>query len=302
MRVVASVFALVFSVLPAMADPNDFSRIISFGDSLSDNGNLANNIPPDPPKPPFLPGYFNGRFSNGPTWIELLSNPANSSNPDSSMNRFWGGFLFGGPFNVDGNVNAAIGGAQTVSGFPPSVQTQIATFLSPAAGGAFGPHDLVSIQGGANDFFNFFGANPNPTQAELQNFATLTGVNEASNIAFAIGAGAKTILVSNLPNFGATPSFNGSPATAQGGLFASAVYNTTLDQATQQLAALHPNVNLVQMDWFCRIERRHRQSGGVRLHQCDERLHSDAVMRGSVGRRSKSLPVLGHGSPDRGRP
>ena len=199
-------------------------------------------------KPPFLPGYFNGRFSNGPTWIELLSNPANSSNPDSSMNRFWGGFLFGGPFNVDGNVNAAIGGAQTVSGFPPSVQTQIATFL--AAGGVFGPNDLVSIQGGANDFFNFFGANPNPTQTDLQNFATLTGVNEASNIAFAIGAGAKTILVSNLPNFGATPSFNGSPATAQGGLFASAVYNTTLDQATQQLAALHPNVNLVQMDWF----------------------------------------------------
>ena len=101
--------------------------------------------------PPFAPGYFNGRFSNGPTWIEVLSDPALSTNPDSTMNRFWSGFLFGGPYDVGGNVNnvnAAIGFAETVgAGPPPSIQTQIGAFL--AAGGVFGPNDLVSVQGGA---------------------------------------------------------------------------------------------------------------------------------------------------------
>src|SRR5262249_7771435 len=79
------------------------------------------------------------------------------------------------------------------------------------------------------------------------------GLNEASNIDLAINAGAKTILVSNLPSLGATPSANGNPATALGGSFASAVYNATLDQATKQLAAAHPDVNLVQMDWLAAL-------------------------------------------------
>ncbi len=250
LRVFALGMALGYFVSPAAADPFDFSRTIAFGDSLSDNGNLAHNIPPDA-LPPFLPGYFNGRFSNGPTWIELLSDPAKSTNPDSTMNRFWGGFLFGPPFDVGGNVNnvnAAIGGADAVGGTVPSVQTQIGAFL--AAGGVFGPNDLVSIQGGANDFFGFFGANPAPTVADISSFATTTGLNEASNLALATSAGAKTILVSNLPNLGATPSFNGSALSAQAGLFAAATYNATLDQATEQLAALNPGVNYVQMDWF----------------------------------------------------
>ena len=250
LRVFALVIALVCFARPAAADPFDFTRTTAFGDSLSDNGNLANNIPPNA-GPPFLPGYFNGRFSNGPTWIELLSDPSKSTNPDSSMNRFWAGVGFGPPFDVGGNVNnvnAAIGGAETVSGAVPSVQTQIGAFI--AAGGVFGPRDLVSIQGGANDFFAFFDANPAPTASDISSFAATTGLNEASNVALAIGAGAKTILVSNLPNFGATPSFNGSPLTAQAGAFASATYNAALDHATEQLAALNPGVNLVQMDWF----------------------------------------------------
>ncbi len=250
MRIFAFVLAFVSLIVPAAADPNDFSRTIAFGDSLSDNGNLANNIPPSP-SAPFLPGYFDGRFSNGPTWIELLSDPSKSTNPDNSMNRFWGGSFFGLPYDVGGNVdnvNAAIGGAQTVAGFPPSVQAQIGAFVS--AGGVFGPNDLVSVQGGANDFFAFFTANPTPTALQLQTFATVTGLNEAGNVALVAGAGAKTILVSNLPNIGATPSFNGNPLTAGGGLLATATYNAALNQATQQLATDNPGVNFVQMDWF----------------------------------------------------
>jgi outer membrane lipase/esterase len=245
MRLIGLLFAFLISALPALADPNDYNRVIAFGDSLSDNGNLFKNtgIPGAP--------YFNGRFSNGPTWIELLSNPAKSGNPGSSMDTFWSPPLFGGIPNTGGtsqNVNAAIGGAQTVSGFPPSVQAQINTFHF--FGGTFGPNDLVSVQGGANDFFNFFGGPP-PTQTQIINFATLTATNEASNVALAIADGAKTILVSNLPNIGATPNaIAGGALAQQAGLLATVTYNAALNTATQQLAAVNPNVNLVQMNWF----------------------------------------------------
>jgi outer membrane lipase/esterase len=245
MRFIGLLFALFGFIVPALADPADYNRIIAFGDSLSDNGNLFKNtgFPPGP--------YFDGRFSNGPTWIELLSNPAKSGNPGSSMDTFWNPPLFTGFPNTGGttqNVNAAVGGAQTVSGFLPSVQTQINVFT--AAGGTFGPRDLVSIQGGANDIFNFFTSTPNPTQAQIAGFGVTTAANEASNIGLAIADGAKTILVSNLPNIGATPNFNGSPLTAAAGNLASVSYNTALNAATIQLAALNPKVNLVQMDWY----------------------------------------------------
>jgi outer membrane lipase/esterase len=204
MRILTFMSAFVCLTSAAIADPNDYNRVIAFGDSLSDNGNLFKNTG-QPPSPP----YYNGRFSNGPTWIELLSNPAKSTNPGSSMNSFWKTPVFSAPYDNGGtsdNVNAAIGGAQTVGGFPPSVQTQINTFH--ASGGVFGPNDLASIQGGPNDFFNFFYGPPlppPPTQAQITSFAIQTGTNEASNVALAIGYGAKTILVSNMPNLGAIP-------------------------------------------------------------------------------------------------
>jgi outer membrane lipase/esterase len=239
MRLVGLLFAFLVSILPALADPNDFNRVIAFGDSLSDNGNLFKNLG--------IPGtpYFQGRFSNGPTWIELLSNPAKSGNPGSSMDTFWSPPLFGGVPNTGGtsqNVNLAIGGAQTVGGLLPSVQTEINAFQ--LFGGTFGPKDLVSVQGGANDFFN---GSTNPVGV---------AANEINNIAliakaFAANAGGGTILVSNLPNLGATPNaISGGPVVQQAGLLATLVYNATLNAGTQQLAAQFAGTNFVQMDWF----------------------------------------------------
>src|SRR3954468_23295035 len=53
-------------VAPVLADP---MHIVAFGDSLSDTGNVAvltkGVIPPSS-------FYFNGRFSNGPIWLDRL--------------------------------------------------------------------------------------------------------------------------------------------------------------------------------------------------------------------------------------
>lgn len=49
-----------------------FGNIVAFGDSLTHNGNLyaateaTGGIPP-------APSYSNGRFSNGPVWVEYLA-------------------------------------------------------------------------------------------------------------------------------------------------------------------------------------------------------------------------------------
>jgi outer membrane lipase/esterase len=209
-------------------------RIVSFGDSLSDNGNTFAQTG-NPPAP-----YFNGRFSNGPTWVEILSN--------GSMNSPFQGT------GVGGNVNMAFGGARAdtavnLNGPLPSVGTQVLLFQG--FGGTFGPKDLVTMQGGANDIFQYFTvAGAGATQAGITNAATVAAGALVTDAGQAIAAGAKTMLVANLPDIGATPSFNGSTTTSQGGTLASLTYNGAWQQGITQLAAANPSVNIIQMDAY----------------------------------------------------
>lgn len=66
MRVLLMVLVFACSAVNAASLKN----MVVFGDSLSDNGNLYeymhHEIPQSPP-------YFNGRFSNGPVWVERLA-------------------------------------------------------------------------------------------------------------------------------------------------------------------------------------------------------------------------------------
>ncbi len=68
MKIIFILFALFFSVLSSAAPLN---KIVVFGDSLSDNGNLYEYMKGELP---LSPPYYKGRFTNGPVWIELLIN------------------------------------------------------------------------------------------------------------------------------------------------------------------------------------------------------------------------------------
>lgn len=114
------------------AGAQSYNRLVVFGDSLSDNGNLflatGGATPASPP-------YFQGRFSSGPVFTERLG--FNASN-------------FMGP--VTGSINYAFGGARTDSQAAPlGMRVQLAQYQ--ARGGRFGAGDLVSILGGANNIF-----------------------------------------------------------------------------------------------------------------------------------------------------
>jgi outer membrane lipase/esterase len=215
----------------AQAGADDFGRVVSFGDSLSDNGNL------DAATFGLAPGsdYFAGRFSNGPTFAELLAGNADFASGASSQQRFWGPLFLFNPAPVNSDVNLAIGGATTEGGIIPSVAVQIGAFR--AAGGSFGTNDLVTILAGANDIFN----------ADLDaGVAAAAAAAESRNVSALVVAGARTIVVANIPNLGATPRFNGNGGTAQAGLTATNTFNGILDTNVEALAAANPQANLVQ--------------------------------------------------------
>lgn len=194
-----------------------FNDLFIFGDSLSDSGNLffisRRTEPPSEPPSQF---YFNGRFSNGPVWVESLS------------------LLLGLEVDFDTNVsdgpllanNQAIGGAFTgfdsESGGPFGVRSQVESFVE--AGGSFDPDDLVILWAGANDYFSTNRAPATVVRDLIKAIKRLATV------------GAVHFLVANLPNLGDTPGGEGSGDPA--GLNAlTTVHNALLAKAIGKLRA-----------------------------------------------------------------
>lgn len=211
------------------ASAQNYGRIVTFGDSLSDNGNLyaatGNTQPTSPP-------YYQGRFSNGPVWVELLG---------------WTQARVGG--SLTGSYNSAYGGSRTDNTvpFPTGMRAQITNYLG--GGGTFDSDDLVTIWGGANNIFQGL-----PTAAiQADPFGYIAGVSvaAAADMGFMINqvsdAGAGTILVANLPNLATTPQFAGGPAQNLAG-HATNAFNTALFFQVRAQAAANPNSNIIFMD------------------------------------------------------
>lgn len=214
------------------ATAQTYNRLVVFGDSLTDNGNLFKVTQgTNPASPP----YFNGRFSSGPVFVELL------------------GFTLNGFGTVTGSTDYAFGGARTdLSASPPGMRSQLGAYI--AAGGAFGPSDLVVVYGGANNIFQGIGAaavSPNPVAA-IGATSTLAAADIGVIINTAATLGAGTLLVPNLPSLGATPQFNGFiPANAPAGPLAEAatgIFNNALRAQVNAASAANASTNFIYMD------------------------------------------------------
>jgi outer membrane lipase/esterase len=214
------------------ASAQSYGRLVVFGDSLSDNGNLyAATFNTQPTSPP----YFQGRFSNGAVFTELLGFNAGRSAAGAS---------------VTGSINYAYGGARTdSSAFPPGMRNQLLAYTG--AGGTFGANDLVSILGGANNIFQGLpaaGASPNPTGTIAPVVAAAAAdVNFLVNNVAAAGAG--TILVGNIPSLGNAPAFRGTPA-APLAEFAGTSFNSALLAGLMTTAAARPGTNIILFDIY----------------------------------------------------
>lgn len=214
------------------ANAQSYTRLVVFGDSLSDNGNLygatGNTTPTSPP-------YYQGRFSNGPVFTELLGFNA-------------GRFIAGAP--VTGSVNYAFGGAVTgTAAVPLGMRSQLQAYLG--GGGRFGAGDLVSVLGGANNIFQNIaaaGASANP-QAAITPVVTTAAADINFIVNSAASAGAGTVLVTNLPKLSLTPQFRVSPAAPLAD-FAVTTFNGALLSGLGATAAANRNSNIILMDIY----------------------------------------------------
>jgi outer membrane lipase/esterase len=227
----ATALAAVLGASAAQAQT--YNRLVVFGDSLSDNGNtfLASGGT-NPPSPP----YFQGRFSNGPTFTELLG---------------FGTLGRGAAGAVAGNVNYAFGGAETTGPGTfgvPSLRQQLQLYTS--RGGTFGANDLVSVYAGANNILNNVQAasvNPNPP-AFLGGISTVAANDVLSVAGQVAAAGAGTIIVPNLPGFGDLPPFRGGPASQLVEMFGSGTFNARIAAGLPGVAQANANTNFILVD------------------------------------------------------
>ncbi|MFA6302830.1 MAG: SGNH/GDSL hydrolase family protein [Legionella sp.] len=214
MRLFTVIAALFFSGSICAAPIHNF---VVFGDSLSDNGNLYelmhHQLPQSPP-------YFQGRFSNGPVWIELLAD-----------------HYFHEP--IIGLLDYAIGGAG-VSEDPDAGELLT---LTKELNNYFDENQdtaradsLYIVWIGAN---NYLGV---PEDADTALHDVNVGITHG--LETLVEKGAKHILVINLPDLGHSPAaveFNAVEAYS----YFSKQHNLLLDASFAQLKQEYP-----QVDWL----------------------------------------------------
>lgn len=219
-------FALAAGLIAAcMAAPASatYSQIITFGDSLSDNGNLYALTGGQPPFP-----YFNGRFSNGPVAVEVMSAKLGLTLTD---------FAYGGAQTGMGNLSGAALYGTGVAG-------QIAQYGA-LTGGHADASALYVVWAGPNDFFA--GANMlNPSTAPT------ASTNLLNDIQALYGLGARDFFVPLMPDLGVTPSAlavnaanPGFAAVASG---QSAAYNSLLNAGLSNLSSTLSGIQIKTFD------------------------------------------------------
>ncbi|MBU6419375.1 MAG: autotransporter domain-containing protein [Proteobacteria bacterium] len=201
------------AMLAALAAPAaKAGSLYVFGDSLSDDGNLykLTGLPPAP--------YYEGRFSNGPVWVEYL--PALAGLNSFPANNF----AYGGAFTGDLTIGGVNIGTNLEAASLPGINTEIAGFA--AAGGSFSSSDVVTLWGGANNYFAYAAAvqaNPAAATTLITQGVTTTLTQLAVDTVSLTNLGARMLIVPNLPDLGLTPEFNTTPqGVALGDAFSQA--------------------------------------------------------------------------------
>lgn len=203
---------------PAIGDP--FSVIYAFGDSLSGVGNdytlSLGTLPVSPP-------YSDGRFTNGPVWVQDLATSLDLPAVTPSL-RGGTGFAYGG--GETGSTPLHSGTAIDL----PSQLTQF-TFLNPKPQA----DALYTLSIGSNDVLDAISAFPTDPVTAVTNVAD-AALNETKFIISLIGDGARNLAVLNVPDLGKTPRATGmGTGTVQAASYLSALYDQQLNGALQPL-------------------------------------------------------------------
>ncbi|AUH70767.1 lysophospholipase A [Legionella sainthelensi] len=219
MRLLATISAFLFS---GIISATPLHNIVIFGDSLSDNGNLyefmKKQIPQSPP-------YYEGRFTNGPVWIEHVIASYFPENPGAHLLDY----AFGG---------AGVSEEEGADDVLFTLRREINNYL-------LAHHDKASedslfvIWIGANNYLGL----PSEVDKSLQE-VNLGIVNSLHRL---VKKGAKHILVVNLPDLGRTPAAIEFGTIDELTYFATK-HNSMLSQSIDTFKQAYPDVEWLYYD------------------------------------------------------
>ncbi len=256
MKIVTMAMGLCLALTaPAFATPisDPFTSFFSFGDSLTDDGKLGQLAPPS----------LEGRFSNGPTYAEIIADDFEANGHDTGNLALGGATagdvnaspIPGAPFNTFTSQIGVFADALGLAG-PGDTPNPLLTGLAPvptfdAAPPDPGSNPLLSVFFGANDIFQAFGvaASGSIDPADVPTFL----INSAFAAADAVETGIRTLnaldssllddfLVITLPDLGVTPAFASNP-------FASTVTDAFNGRLALNLLGLqNEGINVIGFD------------------------------------------------------
>ncbi|MDF5736771.1 MULTISPECIES: SGNH/GDSL hydrolase family protein [unclassified Nostoc] len=238
-QAIAAGFVLFSFMLPTKASAASFDQLYVFGDSLSDTGNIYNATGKIYPQ---SPPYFEGRFSDGPLWVDYLGDQLGlkptllttllttipSTPPTQGIN-----FAFGG-------ANSGLDNAVLPNIGLPGVLKQVLGFAGAlkASNQTADPDALYTLWGGANDLFF---VNPEDSTTPISNISLALNT--------LVGVGAKNILVFNLPDLGQLPAAkinDRNPTTLSK---STSEFNLGLAKTVSALSQ-NPNLNIFSVDTY----------------------------------------------------
>ncbi len=238
-----------------------FSKIVVFGDSLSDVGNIADRVASADLIGVRYPGpdanYTDGRFTNGGdtspkartffgVWHEQLAKIYLGMDAATPSEEGGDDYAFGGAKTIDGSMKRALFTDPLFDQTISSVQIddmgkQVSDYLAkgPADGNA-----LFAVWGGGNDLFD------NPDSVTV----TQTANNVGSLVTRLAQAGARIFIVPNVPPLGLVPNYKNDPNKAGQLNQASSDYrtllNTVLDQTEADLTSQGITVTIYRLDIY----------------------------------------------------
>jgi phospholipase/lecithinase/hemolysin len=219
--------SFIVAPIAAVAAKPAYDHLYVFGDSYCDAGNLFTATGGAEPAAP----YYNGRFSNGPIWLDHVA-----------------GFL-SVPFKASllGGTDYAFGGAWVTApqaipgGTIPSVPQQVELYLS-QHGGKADPNALYILEGGGNDILGTTSGSP-----EVLGYQIALGIADSELLLRR--AGARHFVIPNLLDVGLLPAAAGNVKFAAA---ASAATNKSMDELLA-LEQLLEGIHILRMDVFSLI-------------------------------------------------
>lgn len=230
-RYVLAILLTGFSLLHAsLTQAQTIDQIIVFGDSLSDNGNLytftkrAHAVVPYVPVLPKDPPYYQGRFTNGSNWIDVLGTMYNVPVDDYAYGGSWAE-----PF-LDSKLNIPFG-----------LDMQMDDYFLRHPLDTHRDKHLYIIWSGSNDYAH---GRDNPDYATTNAVASIR-----RQIEWLIDYGAKQIFVLGVPDLSLVPEVRveGEKAMAATQLI-SYLHNKKLLNMIEEEKKAYRDVNLMVYD------------------------------------------------------